>query len=142
MDAVYLSGSTMTMAFATERDGTPDIYLYDPRQEETARALDPRIDTAGNEWAPRVGPGNELFFSRDDRQLVYSGGAVQGLIVAGPFRTPITEANPTDDGRWVFACVPRYTPIELDQNIVVMTWDGGGELGEPIPVDEWRPNAD
>lgn len=141
-DAVYLTGAEETFAFVTRRDGTSDIYLYHPRQGDTAQALDPRIDTAGNEWAPRVGPGNELLFCRGDRQLMYSGGVAQPMTVKGPFRTPITEANPTRDGSWVFACVPKFTPIELDRDIVVMRWDGEATLGEPVPVDDWRPDGD
>jgi len=29
--------------------------------------------------------------------------------------------------------------VEVDQDIWVARWVGGGRLGEPVPVDEWRP---
>ncbi len=138
-DAVYLAGSTTAFAFTTDRHGNLDIYLYYPKQGKDPMPLDPRIDTAGNEWAPRTGPANELLFCRGDRQLLYVKGITQPLRVDVPLRIPVTEANPARDGKWMFACLPRYTAGELDRDIVVMPWLEPGKLGEPVPVDDWRP---
>ncbi len=140
-DAVFLAGSLESFAFTTDRGGSLDIYLYHPKRAEEPRPLDPRIDTVGNEWAPRTGPQNELFFCRGDRQLFYVKGVARPLRIEAALRIPISEANPTQDGAWVFACLPHYTPLDIDQNIVVMPWLGGEKLGAPIPVDAWRPAA-
>jgi len=29
--------------------------------------------------------------------------------------------------------------VEVDQDIWVARWVGGGRLGEPVPVDDWHP---
>ncbi len=139
-DAAFLAGSTKSFAFATDRNGNLDIFLYFPKNNPEPQALDPRIDTVGNEWAPRTGPKNELFFCRGDRQLMYVKGVARPMKVDAAYRIPISEANPTADGKWVFACLPHYTPLDLDQDIVVMPWLGKARLGQPIPVDEWRPD--
>jgi hypothetical protein len=34
--------------------------------------------------------------------------------------------------------MPRYTPVELDQDIYVAEWRGEGMLGELVAVDDWR----
>ena len=141
-DAVYLAGSTKSFAFTTDRGGNLDIYLYYPKRGETPQPLDPRIDTAGAEWAPRTGPKNELLFCRGDRQLLYVGGVTRPVRVEAPLRIPLTEVNPTRDGKWLFACLPRYTPLELDQDIVVLPWIAPGKAGAPVPVDEWRPEPE
>ena len=141
-DAVYLAGSTKSFAFTTDRKGNLDIFLYYPKNGEEPMPLDPRIDTAGNEWAPRTGPKNELLFCRADRQLLYVKGVARPLRVQAPLRIPVTEANPARDGKWIFACLPRYTPLEMDQDIVVLPWLAPGKLGTPVPVDSWRPAAE
>ena len=138
-DAVYLAGSTSMIGFSRKSAGTnADLYLYTPKRK-TVMPLDPRINTPSPEWCPRVGPVNQLFFCRADRQLEYTKGAVHALRLPGKFRQVLTEANPTRDGRWMFFCLPRYTPVELDQNIYVAPWHVDGSLGEPVPVDQWRP---
>ena len=140
-DAVYLAGSdTKIVCTGRRSSGVPtDLWLHDPNADETPMPLQPGVNTAGAERLPRVGPDNELFFVRGDRQFVFAGGTLYPLTVPGPHRVVVTEAAPTGDGRWVFMCIPNYRPIELDQDIYVAEWMGEGRLGEPTPVDDWRP---
>lgn len=140
-DAVFLAGSRTSFAFTTDRGGSLDIYLFYPKRSSEPQPLDPRIDTVGNEWAPRTGPKNELLFCRGDRQLLYVKGVARPMRIEAPLRIPVTEANPTRDGKWIFACLPHYTPLDMDQDIVVMHWLGPTKLGDPVPVDQWRPEA-
>ncbi len=138
-DAVYLAGSSTMLGFARPGATTnEDLFLFTPKKGKPM-PLDPRINTPGREWCPRVGPTNQLFFCRGDRQLEYTHGAVRAVRLPGRFRKVITEANPTRDGAWIFFCRPRYTPVELDQDIFVARWNEDGSLGEAIPVDDWRP---
>ncbi len=139
-DGVYLAGSKTKIAFASTRAGASgsDLYLWDPKQADIPQPLDPRINTPGDEWCPRVGPQNALFFCRGDRQLTLSGGTVHPVRLSGPFRREATQAAPADGGKWLFMVVPRYTPVETDLDIVVVPMASDGALGEPIPVDDWR----
>jgi hypothetical protein len=140
-DGVYLAGSDTMIAFASRRVGVTqrDIFMYDPQNPETPAPLDQRISTTADEWGCRVGPQNELFFCRGDRQLVLAGGSMQPLRLPGPHRAILTAAAPTADGAWVFFCQPRLTPVELDQDIYVAPWSAEEGLGEAVPVDDWRP---
>ncbi len=140
-DAVYLAGSSTMLAFVSTRTGTgsSDILLLNPKAGNEPTPLDPRINTPGAEWSPRVGPANELLFCRNDRQLLYVGGVARAARLPGRFRTVLTEANPTRDGQWVFFCRPRYTPGELDQDIWVARWSVDASFTDPVPVDDWRP---
>jgi hypothetical protein len=140
-DGVYLAGSRSKVVFTANWAGNPnsDLVLYDPNVAETPQLLTPPINSAASEWGARVGPKNELFFVREDRQLVLMGGGLQQLRLPTPHRAVLTEAVPTADGTWIFLCRPEYWPVELDQDIWVARWVGGGRLGEPIPVDDWRP---
>ena len=61
------------------------------------------------------------------------------LRLPGSHRVIMTQAAPTGDGRWVFFCMPRLTPVELDEDIYVAEWTSAGALGAAVPVDEWRP---
>ncbi len=139
-DGVYLAGSKTKIAFASTRGGATgsDLYLWDPKQGDVPQPLDPRINTPGEEWRPRVGPQNALFFCRGDRQLVLSGGSVRPVRLPGPFRREANQAAPTGDGGWLFLVVPRYTPVEVDLDIVVAPIAADGSVGEPVPVDDWR----
>jgi hypothetical protein len=140
-DAQFLAGSRTKMVYAVQRlAGAPtDLWLVDPTIEGSPMPLQPEVNTPGAERSPRVGPANELFFTRGDRQFVLAAGELRPVVVPGPHRTVITEAAPTGDGKWVFACIPRFRPIELDQDIYVAPWLGEGRVGSPIPVDGWRP---
>jgi hypothetical protein len=57
----------------------------------------------------------------------------------GPHRVFFTQAAPTSDGRWVFFCMPKYRALELDQDIWVAQIGNDLAIGEPVPVDDWRP---
>lgn len=140
-DGVYLAGSRSKIVFTANWSGNPqsDLVLYDPAVAETPQLLTPPINSAGSEWGARVGPGNELFFVRGDRQLALIEGSLQQVRLPTPHRAVLTEAVPTADASWVFLCRPEYRPVEADLNIWVARWAGGGRLGEPVPVDDWRP---
>jgi hypothetical protein len=140
-DAQFLAGSRSKLVYVVRRlpNAPTDLWLFDPTIEGAPMPLQPEVNTAASERAPRVGPANELFFTRGDRQFVLDGGEVQPVSVPGPHRTVITESALTADGKWVFACIPKFRPIELDQDIYVAAWLGEGRLGEPTPVDHWRP---
>lgn len=140
-DAVYLTGSRSKLVFASNRDGRErdDLFLHDPDLEGSPMPLEPQICSFGAEWNPRTGPQNELYFSREDRQLVFKGGRVHALRLPSPHRIVFTQAAPTADGAWLFFCSPRFRPLVLDQDIYVASLSADLELGEPVPVDEWRP---
>jgi len=140
-DAVYLAGSTTKVVYVASMTGSPstDLMLLDPGVAETPQLLTPPINSADSEWGPRVGPNNELFFVRGDHQLMMDAGTVRPVGIPVPHRAAVTQAAPTSDGRWIFFCLPNYTPGELDQDIYVSRWMGENRLGEPVPVDEWRP---
>lgn len=140
-DAVYLAGSQTKFVCAVRRSaGFPtDLWLYDPSAEQTAMPLQPEVNTPAGERTPRVGPANQLFFVRGDRQFALEKGAVQPVSTSGPHRIVVTDAAPAGNGKWVFVCSPNFTPVVLDQDIYVAEWLGENRLGELIPVDEWRP---
>ncbi|MFV2072982.1 MAG: hypothetical protein ACC742_10080 [Thermoanaerobaculales bacterium] len=139
-DAVYLRGSSSMVVFVSARGGEQtDLYLYNPKQDPPLGPLEPKISSFGNEWNPRTGPQNELFFGREDRQLVFFGGRVSSLRLPGPHRVVFTRAAPTDDGKWLFFCMPRYRPVEVDEDIYVASLTEDQRLGPPVPVDDWRP---
>jgi len=140
-DGVYLTGSGSKIVFATLRGGGTqgDLFLYDPEAEEGPGPLQAPIFTAVNEWNPRTGPEGELLFNRADRQLILKGGQVRALRLPGPHRVPMTQAATTDDGRWLFFCMPKYRMPEMDEDIFVASLTEDFRLGEPVPVDEWRP---
>ena len=101
--------------------------------------LEPPIFTIGSEWSPRTGSQGELFFCREDRQLIFKTGQVRALRLPGPHRILFTQAAPTSDGRWIFFCMPKFRPLELEQNIWVARIGDDFAIGEPVPVDDWRP---
>lgn len=140
-DAHFLAGSRTKMVYVVQRlAGAPtDLWLFDPAVENSPMPLQPEVNTPASETSPRVGPANELFFTRGDRQFVLAAGTLWQLVAPGPHRTVITDAAPTGDGTWVFACIPNFRPIELDQDIYVAPWLGDGRIGAPIAVDDWRP---
>jgi hypothetical protein len=141
-DATYLAGSKTKLTFVIRAPASvhTDLVLLDPKLADAPQLLAPNINTAGDEWCPRVGPAGQLFFCRGDRQLLLAGGTVAPLLLPGPNRRMLTQANPTRDGKWVFFCAPNWTPVELDEDIYVAPWlPGTATLGEPVPVDDWRP---
>lgn len=140
-DAVFLTGSRTKMVFASNRGGRDrdDLFLYNPDDETTPLPLEPEICSFGNEWNSRTGPVGELFFCREDRQLLFKGGLVRALRLPGPHRTIFTQAAPTGDGKWVFFCMPKYRPVTFDEDIFVAPVGEDWSLGTPVPVDDWRP---
>jgi hypothetical protein len=140
-DGVYLTGSRTKIVFAANRTvGTnSDLFLYDPKLEQGPAPLEPPVFSTGNEWNPRTGPEGELLFVREDRQLILKGGQVRPLRLPGPHRIPITRAATTDDGRWLFFCLPKFRTPEMDEDIFVSSVADDFSLGRPVPVDEWRP---
>jgi hypothetical protein len=138
-DAVYLAGSRTKMLFVSSRDGRDrsDLFLFDP--EVGAMPLEPQINTFGSEWCPRTGPAGELYFCREDRQLLLQGGQVRQVRLQWPHRIFFSQAAPSADGKWLFFCMPRYRPLALDDDIYVAALREDGSLGVPVPVDDWRP---
>jgi hypothetical protein len=140
-DGVYLTGSSKKIVFATFRGGGTqgDLFLYDPDMENGPGPLRPPIFSPFNEWNPRTGPQGELLFNRADSQLMFKGGQVRALRLPGPHRVPFTQAATTDDGRWLFFCIPKYRTPEMDEDIFVASLTEDFTIGEPVPVDRWRP---
>ena len=141
-DPIFLAGSRTKILFVTTRQGAnqTDLFLLNPAEADTAMALEPRINTIGSEWGPRVGHDNELFFCRADRQLLFQGGMVQPVSLDWPHRVLFTEAAPTDDGRWVFLTMTRLVSGEPDLDLQVSERREDGTLGFPVPIDGWRPD--
>lgn len=140
-DAVFLTGSQSKILFVSARGGRErgDLFLFDPKNEGGAMPLEPRICTFGTEWNPRTGSKGELFFCREDRQLVFRNAQVGAVRLPGPHRVLLTQAAPTADGKWLFFCMPRYRPLQFDEDIYVASIDGDFSAGEPVAVDDWRP---
>lgn len=142
-DPVYLAGSRTKVLVVTTRQGAnqTDLFLLNPDEGAEAMALEPRINTIGSEWGPRVGPDNELFFGRGDRQLLFMGGMVQPVYLDFPHRVLFSEAAPTDDGKWVFLTMTQLLAGEPGLDIWVSERREDGTLGFPVPIDAWRPDA-
>ncbi len=137
-DAVAMTGSPRKTVFATTRNGSGDLFLFDP-DIGPAQQLQAEINSGGLEWGPRIGPVNELYFVRGDRQLRFQGGRVNEVRLPGPHRSVLVEAAPTADGAHLFFAVPKFRPVDVDLDIQVAPIHADGTLGEPRPVDEWRP---
>lgn len=137
-DAVAMTDPPDKIVFATTRNGSGDLFLYDP-DLGLAQQLQAEINSGGLEWGPRIGPANELYFVRGDRQLRFQGGRVNAVRLPGPHRLVLIEAAPTADGRHLFFSVPKYRPIDVDLDIQVATINADGTLGAAVPVDDWRP---
>jgi hypothetical protein len=140
-DAVYLAGSSTKILFVTNRGGggQSDLFLFDPKVEGSPAPLQPPIFTTQNEWCARTGPKGELLFNRGNRQLLFNSGQIQPLRLPGPHRVPFGQSAMSADGRWLFVCIPTFRSPEVDENIFVSSVGQGFSLGEPVPVDEWRP---
>jgi hypothetical protein len=140
-DGVYLTGSKTKIVFASSQSGATqsDLFLYDPKAGEVPAPLQPPIFSTIDEWNPRTGPEGELLFNRGDRQLILKGGQVRPLRLPGPHRIPFTQSATTDDGNWLFFCIPKYRAPEMDSDIFVASAAEDFTLGRPMPVDEWHP---
>jgi len=114
-----------------------DLWLS--LQGQKPGLVDPRINTLGFEWAPRLGPNNALYFCRGDRQLRFTGGAVEEVRLPGKQYRPLLEAAPTSDGTLLFFRLPRFVPGEPDWDLAVAESSGAGRWSAAIPLDDWRP---
>ncbi len=112
--------------------GSSDLWLK--LAEGNGQPLEPKINTLGPEWAPRLAPNTTLYFCRGDRQLVFAKQTVTEVRLPGKQRLPLQEAAPTADGSLLFYRLPRYTPGELDWDIFVSRREGES-WGPPVPVD-------
>ena len=101
-------------------------------------ALDPRINTLGPEWAPRVGSRQELYFCRAGRQLLYEHGAVNEVRLPGAQLRPLAEAAPQAGGTLLFFRVPRYVFGEADTDIAVVTRTAD-RWSDAVAIDDWHP---
>jgi len=135
-DAQRFGPAASWVVYTTYGAGAGDLWLAQPGKD--AASLDPRINTMGHEWAPRVGPGTTLYFCRADRQLLFRGDLVQEVRLPGRQRRPFLEAAPTADGGALFLRVPLFTPGESDWDIAVAAPAGEG-WGSPVLIDDWRP---
>jgi hypothetical protein len=113
-----------------------DLWLS--TEGKPGQMVEPRINTMGPEWSPRVGPNNTLYFCRADRQLLFAGGVVQEVRLPGAQRRPLLEATPTKDGALLFFRMPRFTPGALDWDLAVASRAGSG-WGKPVLLDDWKP---
>jgi len=137
-DAVAMTAALGKTVFVTTRNGSGDLFLFDP-DLGPAQQLQAEINSGGLEWGPRIGPANELYFVRGDRQLRFQGGRIHEVRLPGPHRSVLIEAAPTADGAYLFFSAPKYRPIDLDLDIQVASINADGTLGPAQPVDDWRP---
>jgi len=113
-----------------------DLWLS--QDSKAGQALEPRINTLGPEYAPRVGRNNVLYFCRADRQLLFAHGVVQDVRLPGRQRRPLLEAAPTTNGSRLFFRVPRLIPGGLDWDLATAAQKGAG-WETAVLLDEWRP---
>ena len=137
-DAVAMTAAPSKTVFVTTRNGSGDLFLLDP-DLGPAQQLQAEINSGGLEWGPRIGPANELYFVRGDRQLRFQGGRVNEVRLPGPHRSVLIEAAPTADGAHLFFSVPKLRPVDFDLDIQVAPIHADGTLGPAQPVDDWRP---
>ena len=116
--------------------GGSDLWLS--TENKPGQPLEPRINTMGPEYAPRLGPNQALYFCRADRQLLFSGGVVQEVRLPGKQRHPLLEAVPARDGALLFFRTPRFTPGMMGWDIAVAPRVGKA-WGAPVLLDEWKP---
>jgi len=136
-DAQRFAARDEALVWTSYAFGSSDLWLAMPGQ--AGAGLEPRINTLGPEWAPRVGPNTTLFFCRGERQLLFGGGVVREVRLPGALRRPLLEAAPTRGGEALFFRYPAwFAPGELDWDLAVALREGES-WGTPIPLDEWRP---
>ncbi len=113
-----------------------DLWLS--TEGKPGQPLEPRINTMGPEYAPRVGPKQSLSFCRGDRQLMFGGGVVNEVRLPGKQRRPLLEAAPAAGGTLLFFRVPRFTPGTPDWDLAVAARAGSG-WGRAVLLDDWKP---
>ncbi len=134
-DGQLFGATSANLVWTVYGDAGSDLWLAMENTE--GKPLEPRINTRGSEWSPRVGPGTILYFCRNDRQLLFSGGVVQEVRLPGTQRRPLLEAAP-EDGSLLFFRVPRYGFGAVDWNLAVSRRDGDG-WGPAVLLDDWSP---
>jgi hypothetical protein len=113
-----------------------DLWLS--TEGKTGQPLEPRINTMGPEYAPRVGPNTSLYFCRADRQLLFAGGVVQEVRLPGKQRRPLLDAVPTRDGALLFFRCPSFAPGMLNWELAVAR-RAGSSWGKAVLLDDWKP---
>ncbi len=135
-DAQRFGRQLKALVWTVYDQGSSDLWLS--TEGKPGQALEPRINTMGPEYAPRVGLKNRLYFCRADRQLLFVGGVVQEVRLPGAQRRPLLEAVPSADGKLLFFRVPRYGIGALNWDIAVAPLTGT-RGGEPVLLDRWKP---
>ncbi len=134
-DGQLFGTSAANLVWTVYGDAGSDLWLEMAGSE--GQPLEPRINTRGSEWAPRVGPGTILYFCRNDRQLLFAGGVVQEVRLPGAQRYPLLEAAPAG-GSLLFFRAPRYGVGGVDWNLAVSQRDGDA-WGPAVLLDDWSP---
>jgi hypothetical protein len=135
-DAQRFGRQLKAMVWTVYDQGSSDLWLS--TEGKPGQPLEPRINTMGPEYAPRIGPNNCLYFCRADRQLLFAGGVVHEVRLPGRQRRPLLEAAPTDDGKLLFFRVPRYAVGAVDWDLAVAPL-AGAKVGEAVLLDGWKP---
>ena len=135
-DAQRFGAHLGALVWTVYDSGASDLWLS--MEGKPGQPLEPRINTMGPEYAPRLGPKQSLYFCRADRQLLFASGIVQEVRLPGKQRHPLLEAVPAREGSLLFFRVPRYTPGVLDWDLGVAPRTGGG-WGKPVLLDDWKP---
>ena len=135
-DAQRFGRQLKALVWTVYDQGSSDLWLS--TEGKPGQPLEPRINTMGPEYAPRIGPNNCLYFCRADRQLLFAGGVVREVRLPGAQRRPLLEAAPTEDGKLLFFRVPRYTVGALDWDLAVAPL-AGTTLGQPVLLDAFKP---
>ena len=135
-DAQRFGRQLKALVWTVYDQGSSDLWLS--TEGKPGQPLEPRINTMGPEYSPRIGPNNCLYFCRADRQLLFAGGVVQEVRLPGAQRRPLLEAAPSADGKLIFFRVPRYTVGALDWDLAVAPLTGA-TLGQPVLLDLWKP---
>ncbi|OYW07089.1 MAG: hypothetical protein B7Z61_00125 [Acidobacteria bacterium 37-71-11] len=135
-DAQRFGRQLKALVWTVYDQGSSDLWLS--TEGKPGQPLEPRINTMGPEYAPRVGANNRLYFCRADRQLLFAGGVVQEVRLPGAQRRPLLEAVPSADGKLLFFRVPRYAVGATDWDLAVAPL-AGTNVGEPVLLDKWKP---
>jgi hypothetical protein len=135
-DAQRFGKLLKSLVWTVYQGGSSDLWLS--MEDKPGQMLEPRINTMGPEYAPRVGPKTTLYFCRADRQLLFAGGVVHEVRLPGPQRRPLLEAAPTKDGSLLFFRIPRFTPGAQDWDLAVAPRVASG-WGKPVMLDDWKP---
>lgn len=126
------SPDSRRVAYASDRDGTPHLFIYDL----TANAETQLTREAQSDATPRFSPdGKWLGFERDSRELHVMNVATkeQRVVATGAFdRAPIIADRPftwSPDSKWI-AFMP--TGARLFRNVSVVRADGGAATAQPV----------